>query len=99
MNDSEQLEEWGGWSEENQTVWRQGTEKRSSEGGNERKRMKKKEGERPGSHVKVITQTQALTHFSEREALPPHLSSSASSLFLTFEKGASRKAGNRNSKG
>lgn len=57
-----------GQSEENQTVWRQGTENRSREGGNERrstKKKKKREGERPGSHVKVITQTQALTqHFS-----------------------------------
>lgn len=64
MNDSEQLDEWSGQIEENQTVWRQGTGNRSREGGNER-RSKKKDGERPGSHVKVITQTQALTqHFS-----------------------------------
>ena len=35
------------------------------EGRNERRSTKKKEGERPGSHVKVITQTQTLTqHFS-----------------------------------
>lgn len=54
--------------------------------------QKKKEGERPGPHVKVITQTQALTqHFSSSEALPPHLSTQACSLFLTFEKGAFRK--------
>lgn len=59
----------------------------------------KKRKERPGSHVKVITQTQALTHFSEREALPPRLSPPASSLFLTFEKGACRKVeGKKNPK-
>lgn len=60
--------------------------------------LKKKKGARPGSHVKVITQTQALTHFSEREALPPHPSPPASSHFLTFEKGASRTFGDKNTK-
>lgn len=69
-----------------------------TEGGNERRSTEKKKGERPGSHVKVITQTQALTHFSEREALPPHPSPPASSLFLTFEKGACRRFGNKNTK-
>lgn len=64
MNDREQLEEWSAQCEENQTVWRQGTEKSIREGGNERMSTKKV-GERPGPHVKVITQTQALTqHYS-----------------------------------
>lgn len=60
------------------------------QGGREgEKKYEKKEGERPGPHVKVITQAQALTqHFSSSEALPPHHSSLACSLSLTFRQGA-----------
>lgn len=61
---------------------------------------KKKQQERPGPHVKVITQIQALTqHFSTSEALPPQLSSTACSLFLTFDKRASKNDAYRNNRG